>query len=128
MQAAIAAVHAEATRPEDTDWSQVLALYGMLSRMVPQNPMVMLNHAVALAMVDGPRAGLEMLDGLEDDHRLVRHHRPSAVRAHLLEMAGDSDAAQEACLVAAARTTSLPEQRYLQARAARIPTANTNPR
>lgn len=91
----------------------------MLERVAP-NPMVTLNHAVAVAMVDGPRAGLAMLRTLEDDDRIARHHRLEAVRAHLLEHAGELDAARESYRLAARRTTSLPERRYLEGRAARI--------
>jgi RNA polymerase sigma factor (sigma-70 family) len=119
LQAAIAAVHAEAPRAEDTDWPQILALYQVLERVAP-NPMVTLNHAVALAMVRGPGAGLELLATLEGDDRLAGHHRLDAVRAHLLEMAGDHAAARASYRLAARRTTSLPERRYLQARAARL--------
>ncbi|TDC74967.1 RNA polymerase sigma factor [Actinomadura sp. 7K507] len=119
LQAAIAAVHAEAPRPEDTDWPQVLALYRLLSRVSP-NPMVTLNEAVAVAMVDGPAAGLELLRPLHDDDRMSGHHRLAAVRAHLLEMAGDAYGAREAYRQAAKSTTSLPEQRYLESRAARL--------
>jgi RNA polymerase sigma factor (sigma-70 family) len=119
LQAAIAAVHDEATRAEDTDWSQILALYEMLERVAP-NPMVTLNRAVAVAMVRGPRAALELLASLEADGRLAGHHRLDAVRAHLLEMAGDRDAALACYLSAARRTTSLPERDYLESRAARL--------
>jgi len=119
IQAAIAAVHAEAPRAEDTDWRQILALYGVLQRISP-NPMVMLNHAVAAAMVHGPRAGLDLLDPLESDDRMAGHHRLPAVRAHLLEMAGDAAAARENYQLAARRATSLPEQRYLEGRADRL--------
>jgi len=119
LQAAIAAVHDEATRAEDTDWSQILALYEMLERVAP-NPMVTLNRAVAVAMVRGPRAGLELLASLEADGRLAGHHRLDAVRAHLLEMAGDRDAALACYRSAARRTTSLPERDYLESRAARL--------
>ena len=119
LQAAIAAVHAEATSAEDTDWPQILALYELLERVAP-NPMVTLNHAVAVAMVRGPQAGLDLLSGLEGDGRLAGHHRLDAVRAHLLEMAGDLVAARASYQLAARRTTSLPEQRYLEARAARL--------
>jgi RNA polymerase sigma factor (sigma-70 family) len=117
VQAAIAAVHAEAARAEDTDWPQILGLYELLERLTP-GPMVTLNRAVALAMVHGPRAGLELLTTL--DERLAGHHRLDAVRAHLLEMAGELPAAREAYRLAARRTTSRPEQRYLEARAARV--------
>jgi RNA polymerase sigma factor (sigma-70 family) len=119
LQAAIAAVHAEAASAEETDWPQILALYELLERSAP-NPMVTLNHAVAVAMVRGPQAGLDLLASLEGDGRLAGHHRLDAVRAHLLEMAGDHPAARGSYQLAARRTTSLPEQRYLEARAARL--------
>jgi predicted RNA polymerase sigma factor len=119
LQAAIAAVHAEAATTEDTDWPQILALYELLERISP-NPMVTLNHAIAVAMVRGPQAGLDLLRTLEADDRMVGHHRLDAVRAHLLEMAGDRVAARSSYRTAARRTTSLPEQRYLDARAARL--------
>ena len=119
LQAAIAAVHDEAPSAPATDWPQILALYELLARVAP-NPMVTLNHAVAVAMVDGPRAGLELLATLDADERIAGHHRLDAVRAHLLEMAGDHAAARDGYRAAARRTTSLPEQRYLEARAARL--------
>jgi RNA polymerase sigma factor (sigma-70 family) len=119
VQAAIAAVHDEAPRAADTDWPQILGLYRVLSRLEP-NPMVTLNHAVALAMVRGPQAGLDLLATLGDDERVATHHRLDAVRAHLLEMAGDPAAARDSYRAAARRTTSLPEQRYLEGRAARV--------
>ena len=119
LQAAIAAVHDEAARAQDTDWPQILALYGLLERISP-NPMVTLNHAVAVAMVHGPQAGLELLRRLDDDDRISNHHRLDAVRAHLLEMAGNREAALASYRSAARRATSLPEQRYLEARAARL--------
>jgi RNA polymerase sigma factor (sigma-70 family) len=119
VQAAIAAVHAEAPRSEDTDWSQILALYELLSHLSP-NPMVTLNRAIAVAMVKGPQAGLDLLGTLDADERMAGHHRLDAVRAHLLERAGDHAAARASYRAAARRTTSLPEQRYLQARAARL--------
>ena len=119
LQAAIAAIHDEAPRAEDTDWPQILALYSLLERML-DNPMVMLNRAIALAMVHGPEAGLERLKALDVDGRLSGHHRLDAVRAHLLEMAGAREDAVVHYKVAAGRTTSLPEQRYLFARAARL--------
>lgn len=119
LQAAIAAVHDEAERAEDTDWPQILALYGLLERMA-DNPMVRLNHAVALAMARGPRVGLERLAELETDKRLAGHHRLAAVRAHLLEMAGEHGAAVVAYRAAAGLTASLPEQRYLLEKAARL--------
>jgi RNA polymerase sigma factor (sigma-70 family) len=119
VQAAIAAVHDEAATAADTDWAQILALYDVLERIAP-NPMVTLNHAVAVAMVHGPRAGLDLLETLSGDSRLAEHHRLEAVRAHLLEMTGDTPAAHAAYLLAAQRTTSLPEQRYLEGKAARL--------
>lgn len=119
VQAAVAAVHAEAAEAADTDWPQVLALYGLLERM-GGSPVVRLNRAVALAMVHGPAAGLAAVDAIADDPRLARGHRVAAVRAHLLERAGDVTAAVEQYRLAAARTTSVPEQRYLVVRAARL--------
>jgi len=119
LQAAIAAIHDEAARPEDTDWAQILALYDLLERVGP-NPVVTLNRAVAVGMVRGPRAGLDVLATLETDQRLAGHHRLDSVRAHLLEMAGDHAAAISEYRLAARRTTSLPEQRYLLARADRL--------
>jgi predicted RNA polymerase sigma factor len=117
IQAAIAAVHSRATRAADTDWPQIHALYGLLERLTG-NPIVTLNRAVAAAMVDGPAAGLAVLDGVAGT--LAGHYRLHAVRAHLCELAGDPDAALTHYRAAAARTTSLPEQRYLAARAARL--------
>jgi RNA polymerase sigma factor (sigma-70 family) len=119
LQAAIAAVHAEAPSDEDTDWEEIEVLYGMLAVIAP-NPMVTLNRALAVAKVRGPQAGLDLLAELDADERMARHHRLHAVRAHLLEMAGDRDAAFAAYREAALRTTSIPEQRHLQARAARL--------
>jgi len=117
LQAAIAAVHDQSARHEDTDWREILALYGLLERMT-QNPMVTLNRAIAAAMVDGPAAGLELLEPLQES--LAGHHRLHAVRAHLLEISGDSAAAIGEYETAAARTTSLPEQQYLLTQAARL--------
>ncbi|HTW01910.1 MAG TPA: DUF6596 domain-containing protein [Streptosporangiaceae bacterium] len=119
LQAAIAAVHDEAPTADATDWPQIMALYEVLMQL-SDNPVVRLNHAVAAAMVRGPRAGLELLAGLGADERVARGHRLHAVRAHLLEMADERDAARDAYLTAAARTTNLPQQRYLHARAARL--------
>ena len=119
IQAAIAALHDEAEEAQETDWPQILALYGLLER-ISDNPMVTLNRAVALSMVRGPRAGLALLEGLEADGRLAGHHRLDAVRAHLLEMSGDLAGARASYRTAARRTTSLPERRYLEGRAARI--------
>ena len=119
VQAAIAAVHDEAERAEDTDWAEIVMLYEVLARIAP-NPMVTLNQAVAIAMVHGAEAGLAALDPLADDPRLAENHRLDAVRAHLHEMAGNDAAARAEYLAAARRTTSLPERRYLEARAARL--------
>jgi RNA polymerase sigma factor (sigma-70 family) len=119
LQAAIAAVHDEAARAEDTDWRQILALYDLLKQM-SDNPMVMLSHAIAAAMVHGPAAGLELLNALDADGRLAGHHRLDAVRAHLLELAGDHQAAIVHYRIAAGRTTSLPERNYLITQTARL--------
>jgi RNA polymerase sigma factor (sigma-70 family) len=119
LQAAIAAVHDEAARAEDTDWPQILALYGVL-KALSDNPMVALNHAIAAAMVDGPRAGLVLIDAIEASGRLAGHHRLDAVRAHLLERAGDDQGAITHYLAAAARTASVPEKNYLTAQASRL--------
>jgi len=126
LQAAIAAVHDEAARAEDTDWPQILALYDLLKRM-SDNPIVMLNHAIAAAMVHGPSAGLELLNALDADGRLAGHHRLDAVRAHLLELAGDHQAAIKNYQTAAGRTTSLPERNYLLTQAARLRESATSP-
>ena len=122
LQAAIAAVHDEAVRAEDTDWQQILTLYGLLERM-SGNPMVALNRAVAAAMVHGPASGLQLLESLEQP--LGGHYRIDAVRAHLLEMEGDEDAAAAHYRAAASRTTSIPEQHYLTLQAARLGASGT---
>jgi len=119
LQAAIAAVHDEAARFEDTDWDQILGLYELLHTIAP-GPMVTLNRIVAVAMVHGPRAGLRQLAAAEADPGLAGHHRLDAVRAHLLELADDQEAARAAYRLAARRTLSLAEQRYLESRAARL--------
>ncbi|GAA3005117.1 RNA polymerase sigma factor, sigma-70 family [Actinokineospora diospyrosa] len=117
LQAAIAAVHAEAGDARDTDWPQILALYHLLEQ-VTDNPVVTLNRAVATAMVHGPGAGLELTEGLAE--RLATNHRLAAVRAHLLELAGEPASAREHYLTAARQTTSTPEREYLLGRAARL--------
>ncbi|MGZ3421555.1 MAG: RNA polymerase sigma factor [Polyangiales bacterium] len=119
LQAAIAALHDEAERPEDTDWPQILALYGLLEGM-SDNPMVSLNRIVAAAMVHGPSVGLELLKALDADERMARNHRLEAVRAHFLELSGDHEGAIAHYRAAAARTTSLPERHYLTTKAARL--------
>jgi predicted RNA polymerase sigma factor len=117
VQAATAAVHDQAAWAADTDWREILGLYGLLERMM-HNPMVALNRAIAAAMVDGPAVGLALLEPLEEP--LAGHHRLHAVRAHLLEMAGEVEAAIAEYRTAAGRTTSLPEQHYLTTQAARL--------
>lgn len=119
VQAAIAAVHAEATRVDDTDWPQILGLYELLERLDP-NPMVTLSRAVAVGMVHGPQAGLVVLASLDGDNRVAAHHRVHAVKAHLLEMAGDLDGALSEYRASAHLATNLPEQRYLDGRAAQL--------
>jgi predicted RNA polymerase sigma factor len=119
MQAAIAAVHDEAPTAKETDWPQILALYEVLERVSP-GPVVTLNRAVAVAMVNGPRAGLALVGTLDNDYRMAHNHRLEAVRAHLLELAGEPVAARESYLRAARMTASLPEQRHLALRAARL--------
>jgi RNA polymerase sigma factor (sigma-70 family) len=119
LQAAIAAVHDQAASHASTDWAKILSLYTVLERMTG-NPMVTLNRAVAAAMVHGPQAGLAMLDGLAG--RLGEHHRFHAVRAHLLELAGDTEAARAEFAAAAARATNVRERDYLTTQAARLGT------
>jgi RNA polymerase sigma factor (sigma-70 family) len=123
LQAAIAAVHDEAATGDETDWPQILALYDVLEQVAP-SPVVTLNRAVAVAMVDGPRAGLDALRPIEDEPSLAASHRPFAVRAHLLEMAGELESARADYLEAARRTASQPEARYLTLRAARLADAD----
>jgi RNA polymerase sigma factor (sigma-70 family) len=125
LQAAIAAEHARATRAEDTDWGEILALYGLLER-ITGNPMVALNRAIAAAMVDGPGVGLALLEDL--DEPLAGHHRLHATRAHLLEQSGETGRAIDEYRLAAERTNSLPEQRYLIAQAARLNVTNPEER
>ena len=110
LQAAIAAVHDEAPDAGSTDWAQILALYDLLVAFAP-GPMTGLNRIVAVAMVHGPQAGLQQLGAAEADPALAGHHRVHAVRAHLLDLAGDRDAARTHYELAARRTLSIPEQR-----------------
>ena len=119
LQAAIAAIHDEAPSVDATDWPQILALYELLMR-TSDNPVVALNHAVAVAMVRGPQAGLDLIGKLEVNERIAEDHRLHAVRGHLLEMAGDFKGARDSFQAAARRTVSLPHQRYLHTRAARL--------
>jgi predicted RNA polymerase sigma factor len=118
LQAAIAAVHAEAATYKETDWLQISLLYDMLSRVAP-GPAVTLNHAVAVAMAHEPAAGLAMLEPLLDDPAMQRHHRLYAVRGHLLDLNGDAEGAEKQYRIAARLTASLPEQRYLNRKLAR---------
>jgi len=119
LQAAIAAVHDEAASSQETDWQQILGLYELLRVLTP-GPMVTLNRVVALAMVHGPEAGLRELAESAAKAGLAGHHRVDAVRAHLLELAGDHEAARASYELAARGTLSVPEQRYLESRAARL--------
>jgi len=119
LQAAIAAVHDESKRVEDTDWPQIMALYELLRRVSP-SPMITLNHAIAAAMVHGPGKGLELLRALDGDPRIANHYRLDAVRAHLFEKIGDREAAIKHYRNAATRTTSIPERNYLMTQAARL--------
>jgi RNA polymerase sigma factor (sigma-70 family) len=119
LQAAIAAVHDEAASAEATDWAQIAALYGVLLRL-DDNPVVALNHAVAVSMITGPRAGLELIRQLEADPRINADRRFHAVRAHLLELAGDHAAALAAYRAAARAATNLQQQRYLNQQISRL--------
>jgi RNA polymerase sigma factor (sigma-70 family) len=119
LQAAIAAVHDEAATAEDTDWPQILALYSVLEHVSP-GPVVALNRAVAVAMVDGPRAGLAVLDTLQGEASMAHTHRLEAVRGHLLELAGDAAGARASYRRAARMTKSVAEQRYLALQAAKL--------
>jgi len=119
LQAAIAAIHDEAAKADATDWPQIVALYELLMQM-SENPVVALNHAVAVAMSDGPERGLRLLDELQADERIAYDHRLHAVRAHLLEMVGDRAGARASYVEAARRATNMPQQRYLNSRAARL--------
>lgn len=126
LQAAIAAVHDEAKRPQDTDWPQILALYDLLQRM-SDNPIVKLNRAIAFAMVHGAAQGLALLKPLDADPRLAGHHRLHAARGHLLEMAGDQEGAAAEYRLAALKTASMPERNYLLTQAASVSGLNSAP-
>jgi predicted RNA polymerase sigma factor len=125
LQAAIAAIHDAASRVEDTDWRQILALYDVLESL-SDNPMVVLNQAIAAAMVHGPATGLARLTALDTDARLAGHYRLDAVRAHLLEMSGDRERAITHYRAAAERTASIPERNYLITKAARLAAGPTS--
>jgi predicted RNA polymerase sigma factor len=120
LEAAIAAVHDEAPDGDATDWREILGLYGLLATIAP-SPMVTLNRIVAVAMVEGPAVALAQLDAPAAEPGLAGHHRVAAVRAHLLEMAGDDAGAAAQYRIAARRTLSVPERRYLLGRAERLP-------
>ncbi|HUQ84301.1 MAG TPA: DUF6596 domain-containing protein, partial [Gemmatimonadaceae bacterium] len=126
LQAAIAAVHDEAPSAEDTDWEEILALYGVLKR-ISDNPMVALNHAIASAMVHGPESGLALVAALDGDARVAGHYRLDAVRGHLFERLGDHDRALAHYRAAAERTTSLPERDYLVLKASRLASRGQTP-
>jgi RNA polymerase sigma factor (sigma-70 family) len=119
LQAAIAAIHDEAPSAEETDWPQIKALYELLLQ-ISDNPVIALNHAVAVAMADGPASGLQRLETLATDKHLAEDHRLYSVRAHLLEMSGETEAACEAYRAAARRARNRPQQRYLIGRATRL--------
>jgi predicted RNA polymerase sigma factor len=119
LQAAIAAVHDEAPTAAETDWPQIVALYELLLRVDP-GPVVRLNHAVAVAMARGPEAGLALVEEVAADARMAEDHRLFAVRAHLLELTGETAGAAAAYREAATRAGSVPQQRYLNGRAARL--------
>ncbi len=126
LQAAIAAVHDDAARAEDTDWSEILQLYGVLERM-SDNPMVTLNRAIAAAMVDGPQVGIDLLARLDADARIAGHYRLDAVRGHLFEKAGDTVRALAHYRAAAGRTMSIPERDYLVLKAGRLSAETAEP-
>jgi RNA polymerase sigma factor (sigma-70 family) len=119
LQAAIAAVHDQAPRAEDTDWQEIVALYGVLMGL-SDNPIVALNHAVAVAMARGPSEGLALLEKLDDDPRIKDHYRFDAVRAHLLERSGRVTAALPYYEAAARKTASIPERNYLLLKIGRL--------
>jgi RNA polymerase sigma factor (sigma-70 family) len=121
LQAAIAAIHDEAARADETDWRQIAALYALLQR-IADNPMVTLNHAIAVAMIDGPTPGLSMIDALDSDPRIAGHFRLDAVRGHLHERAGNRDRAIAHFRAAAEKTTSIPERNFLMKKAAVLAT------
>ena len=115
LQAAIAALHAQAERPEDTDWCEIALLYGELARLQP-SPVVELNRAVAVAMAEGPAAGLELLDGLP----LERYHLFHSARADLLRRAGRVDDARAAYVRASELATNESERAFLSRRLAEL--------
>lgn len=120
LQAAVAAVHDEAPTHEDTDWPQILALYGLLEQMSGDNPMVSLNRAIAVAMVEGPAAGLALVDALDVPGKLAGHYRLDAIRGHLFELSNEAERAIVAYVAAAAKTANTAERDYLTVRAAKL--------
>jgi RNA polymerase sigma factor (sigma-70 family) len=120
IQAAVAAVHDEAATHEDTDWPQILALYGLLEQMSGDNPMVSLNRAIAVAMVEGPQAGLDLVDALDAPGKLASHYRLDAIRGHLFELSNDRTRAIEQYVAAASKTNNKAERDYLTMRAAKL--------
>jgi predicted RNA polymerase sigma factor len=118
-QAAIAALHDAAPRFEDTDWARIAALYSALER-ITDSPVVRLNRAVAVAMVEGPDAGLRLVGVLAGSGPLAESHRVHAVRAHLLEQKGDTEGARTEYVAAANASTNLRERDYLTIRAAAL--------
>ncbi|MGZ4689317.1 MAG: RNA polymerase sigma factor [Acidimicrobiia bacterium] len=122
VQAAIAACHATAARADDTDWVEIAALYGELARMVP-SPVVELNRAVAVAMADGPEAGLRLVDELDESRALAGYHLLYATRADLLRRLDRGAEAAEAYQQALELTTTDAERRYLLRRLEEIGTA-----
>ncbi|WP_406056410.1 RNA polymerase sigma factor [Kribbella sp. NBC_00889] len=119
LEAAIAAVHSEADSVETTDWEQIAGLYRILAEVDP-GPMVTLGSAVAVAMTEGPQAGIDLVEGLAGDRYLGDHHRRLSVLAHLQELAGRPDLAREHYLAALDRTRNTAEQNYLRDRITRL--------
>ena len=119
VQACIAALHDEAASTDATDWAQIAGLYEVLMNMTP-SPMVRLSHAIAIAMVQGPEAGLAIVDQLETDARLAGNYRLAAARAHLLERLGQREQAVNHYRCAAAATTNIPERDYLLLKASTL--------
>jgi RNA polymerase sigma-70 factor (ECF subfamily) len=115
LQAAIAAVHCQAARPEDTDWPQIVRLYDLLERVQP-SPIVSLNRAVAVAMADGPGPGLALIDGLAESNGLANYHLLHAARADLLRRLGSSEEAASSYQRALALVTNDSERRFLERR------------
>jgi predicted RNA polymerase sigma factor len=125
-QAAIAAVHCRAARPGDTVWSQIVLLYDRLERLEP-SPVVSLNRAAAVAMVDGPRAALALVDGLAADGELERYHLLHAARADLLRRLGSVKEAAKSYAQALALVTNDAERRFLERRLREVSPAGVTP-